>query len=185
MAECPNYNCADWEDYSPGSCGQTFTGGAAQAILFKCGTTVTALKTDPAALGTQIAAMITAGTAVRIDDLLIQFAEPAAVTQDSFIAGATAQPVTYDRTITIVDQNVTDSTITFWNSINGGTGAKLGGIMIYEGTENDRCTYVNNVLTLTGGRIFTNNELQRFSFSAAYRSKTDAPIYAVPDNIFD
>jgi hypothetical protein len=185
MAECPNYNCVGWDPYTEGVCGATFDGGSAQVVLLKCGQTITASKTNAAALGVEIAAMIAAGNAQLLSNLLVQFGEPSAVTQESFIAGATPQPVTYDRSVTIVDQNVNAGTIDFWNSINGATGAKVGGILIYEGAENDRCTFIDNVLTLAGGRIFTNNELQRFSFAANYRAKTDAPIYAVPDNIFD
>lgn len=185
MAECPNYNCAGWEPYVQGSCGATFTGGGPQIVVIKCGYSLNPANfNNAAALGTEVADLIADGNAVKISDLLVQFAEPSAVTQDSFIAGATPQPVTYDRSITIVDQNVTGANVDFWNALNGATGAKVGGILIYEGAENDRCTYVDSVLTLTGGRIFNNNELQRFSFTAAYRSKTDAPITVVPDGVF-
>lgn len=183
MADCPNYACADWEDYIPGTCGATKIGGHAKAILMKCGQTIAADLTDAAALGTEIAAKIAAGNAKLIEDILVQMPAPSAVTGTSYIANTTEQPITYDRTITWADQNVTDSTVQFYNSINGATGYKLGGMLLLN-EDGTSCIWVDGALTGTGGLVDENGANMRFEFTFGYRKKTDPRITAVPDNVF-
>lgn len=183
MADCPNYGCdSGWEERVDGLCGETFQGGGPAAIIFKCGTTLTASSTDAAALGTEIDAMITAGTATLMSNVLIEWGDPQEVTQDSYIAQTVATPATYDRTITIKDQAVTAENIVFWNSLNR---KQIGGILIFEGTDNNRCTYINKAITIKGGRNFPNNALQFFNMTGAYRAKDDALIYDKPDGYFE
>jgi len=179
MADCPNYNCAGWEDYVQGTCGETYLGGGASVVLIKCGTTIA----DPSD-GTEINNAVTAGNAVVIDDVLITFAAPSAITNDSFVANQPEIVADYDREVSLVDRNVTAQNVEFYNSINSSTGAQIGGMIIYE-KEADRVTYVDAAMTGTGGRVFANGEIQRFEYTFAYRAEGDAPIYDAPTGVFN
>lgn len=184
MADCPNYNCVDsWAPYVQPDCGESYLGGAAKAVLFKCGQALAADITDSAALGTEVAAMITAGTALLVDDILVQFAAPSVVNGQVYIANTTERPITYDRSVNWVDANVTTETVGFYNSINGSTGQRIGGMLLLE-ESGLTCIYINEVMTATGGLIFNNAEDQRFEFNFNYRSKTDPIKTVVPDNVF-
>lgn len=179
MANCPNYNCAGWEERVEGDCGETFLGGGASAVMVKCGTTIA----DPSD-GAEINAAVAAGNAVIINDVLVTFAAPSAITNDSFIANQPEIVADYDREVSFVDRAVTAQNVEFYNSINSSYGAQIGGMIIYE-AEADRVTYIDAAMTGTGGRVFANGEIQRFEFTFAYRAKGDAPIYDAPTGVFN
>jgi hypothetical protein len=178
--DCPNYGCGeDWEDYVPLAC-TSFNGGASAILLLRCGITLT----DPSD-ETEIQTLIDDGDAKLLTGLRIDIPAGSAVTADTFVACQTEATVTYDRTINVADRNVTPENVIFYNSIDSANGFNIGGALVYE-CDADRVSYVDAVLKKSGGRIMPagNNELQRFEYVLAFRSKDDPLIYTKPVGIF-
>ena len=132
MADCPNYGCTDWEDYVSGTCGQFFLGGISSAILLRCGVNQTDVLTTGAVDETKVDALLASGDAKLLTGLRISIEAPSAVTADSFVSCVSDVAVTYDRTLTWQDRNVTAENVTFYNSINSASGFQVGGILLRE-----------------------------------------------------
>ena len=186
MAYCLTYNCgADWEDYIPGECGAFFLGGMSASILFRCGVQTDDVLTADQVDETKVNALLASGDAKLVTGIRLSLEAPSGVTTDSYVACQTDIAVTYDRTITWQDRNVTPENVTFYNSINAASGFQVGGALIRE-CDAARITYVDSVMTFNGGRISPPGaEMQRFEFTVSYRATGDAPIYEDVPGIFE
>lgn len=183
MAYCGNlYNCSNAfaEDYVPGTCGEFFLGGISAILLLRCDVTIT----DPTS-GTEIQNLIDGNDAKLILGVQGQIDAPSGVSVTSFISCVPDIPVTYDRTITFADRNVTAQNVEFYNSINAAAGWTNGGALLYQ-CDADRVLFVDAPLRLSGGMITPpqNNEMQRFEWTLTYRDQTDPLIYDAPAGIF-
>lgn len=178
MADNLFISCAtDWEEYPQDLCVQV-PSGMDGAVLFKPGVAradfTTMDEIDPAKIQT----LLNDGSARIINGLRIGIEAPSAVTGDSFVACEGEAPTGYDRTITWKDRKVTKEATIFYNSLNGVTGFRAGGMLIHECAA-EQFSYIDRPLTFTGGRVAeeADNTLQRWEFTAAFKGKKDPEIF--------
>src|SRR5690606_21282625 len=112
------------------------------------------------------------GSARIINRLRIGIEAPSAVTGDSFVACEGEAPTGYDRAVSWKDRKVTQDATVFYNSINGVTCFRVGGMLIHECAA-ERFSYIDRPLTFIGGRVSeeADNGLQRWEFVANYKGK--------------
>lgn len=183
--DCINYNCDDaLGTYNEAECGEELVGGASKALFLECNHQLT----DPSN-EVQVAAEIAAGRAKLITGASFSIEPPSPVTQESIVPCRPASVSTYNRTGVYKNPNVTPNNVEFHKPIF--KGRKFGGIVLYEcGTEGSvngaQVTWINAVVTFTGGRILpgTTTEKQRFEGQFAWISQVDADIYAAPPGVF-
>jgi hypothetical protein len=182
---CPNYNCNDpLGAWTANNCGEELLGGGGGVILLECNHQLT----DPSNTGL-INIEIAAGRAKLITGVKIGINAPSPVKVDSNAACQNQKLVTYDRTGSYVDGNVSADNVEFYKPIFAGR--TFGGLIIWEcGTEDSdagpQVTWIDAVVNFEGGRILppNNNELQRFEGAFNWRSRHDADIYAAPAGVF-
>lgn len=185
MPNCPNYNCLDpLGSHTPNDCGEELLGGGSGVVLLECNHQLT----DPSS-AVQVQAEIDAGRATLVRGVKIGINAPSVIKVDSNAACVNQKVVTYDRTGTYVDGNVSALNVEFYKPIFAGR--TFGGAIIYEcGTEESdagaEVTWIDAVISFEGGRILppNNNEFQRFEGAMNWRSKFDADIYPAPAGIF-
>lgn len=164
-------------------CGEELLAGGSGIILFDASTTLT----DPSN-GTQILAEIAAGRATKIDNVKIGIDKASPVTIDSNIVGGTTQLVTYNRSGTIIDANVSNANVSFYNSVfNGRKFAKA--IIYLKGTEESAqtlCYFIEKQLTFTGDLPIKNNndDTLKFDGNFTWRSLTMPELPDAPISIF-
>jgi len=180
-AACPSYYCgSEWENLETALCPDRKNGGINLMIILRCGVQTSELvsNSDPTALDeAKVQALITGNDARVVPFIQITMDAPSAVTTNVYDPLNPEQTVTYDRTLTIVDPNVNETRRKFWDSINSASGFSNGGCLLWE-ADAERWSWVDAQLSLSGGRTSpeNNSELQRFEYSATYRSKSDASI---------
>lgn len=181
--DCPAYDCgSEWDDITSALCPEKFNGGMSFMLLFRCGVDRTDIVSDgdPTALDlTKVQDLITGNDAKAIPHIQITIDAPSEVTGSSYDPCNPEEVLNYDRTLAIVDPNVNEVRRSFWSSVNSANQFANGGALIYE-CDADRWTYVDNRLSISGGRVSpeNNGERQRFELSASYRSRNDAEIFA-------
>lgn len=183
MAYCGNlYNCDNTfaEAYVPGECGEFFLGGISGILLTRCDIVIA----DPSDAN-EVQTLIDDGDAVLILGIQGQIDTPSGVSVTSYISCVPDIPVTYDRTVTFADRNVTPENVTFYNSINASNGWTNGGALLYQ-CDAQRVLYVDAPMRLSGGLITPpqNNEMQRFEWTLTYRDQDDPTIHSAPAGIF-
>jgi len=182
---CLNYDCNETlEDHLPNDCGEEFQGGSNGLVLLECNHQLT----DPSS-ATQINAEIAAGRAKLVRNIKLGINAPSSVSIESNIGCESTKVVTYDRSGTLIDGNVNSQNIDFYNTVFAGR--RFGGMIFHEcGTEESadgaRVTWIDKVLSFTGGRVFpsANTEFQRFEGTFNWRSKIEGQIYPAPTGIF-
>jgi hypothetical protein len=184
MANCLNYDCNDPIGiHLPNTCGEELLGGGSGLLLLECDNQLV----DPSN-ASQIQAEIAAGRAHLVKNVKIGIEAPSPVEIDSNVAGGTTKLVTYDRTLTLIDGNVSNNNISFYDSVFGGR--VFGGAIIYlVGTEESSQTlvyYVDDAINFTGGLTIPNNdnEFMTFNGNGKWRKKTMGTLINAPVGIF-
>lgn len=185
MANCINYDCQDvLGDHQPNDCGELLLGGVSSIILLECNTQLT----DPSST-VEVAAEIAAGRATQIDNVKVSIEAASPVTIDPPVSCSTPQLVTYDRSGTLIDGNVSDNNISVYNQVFAGR--KFGGMLLYlcgtsESTLGAQVLWIDAQVTLTGSLIVppNNNDMNRFEGKFNWRSIGDPQMYDAPANIF-
>lgn len=170
-ADCPNYQCSDIGIYDPGNSCSTYKGGNNKLLLVKCGVDI------DLSSGSEINSAITAGEAVLIENLKIDWGAPSAVTVPSYVGCVPDVVSTYDHTINITDRNVIPGSIDFWNSAGSATGVTFGAALIWNCSEN-RVFEVDAQIQIQGGVVNPDQktDLQRFELTATYQSTNGSPV---------
>ncbi len=165
--------------YIPNTCNETYAGGIRDIVVF-----LDALPVNPAD-GSEINALITAGSARLIPDVKIGIPLPSEISVTRYISCSPETVANYDRTFTLMDDNVTADTITFYNSLNASTGTQALGALLHH-CDTDRVQFIDQPISFSGGLVVPddNNDLQHFEFTAKFKSKGDAMIYATPSGVF-
>lgn len=185
MANCLNYDCNDpLGDHMPNDCNEILDGGISAGILLECDSQLT----DPTS-AVQIAAEIAAGRATQVDNLMLSIEAASPIMVDG-MTGCSPQKVSnYDRNGSLIDKNVSDNNIAFYNQVFGGR--TLGGMILYlcgtaDSTGGAKVLWVDSEVQLTGSLIVPakNSEQQRFEGKVSWRAKGDPRMYAAPANIF-
>lgn len=169
-------------DYVPTdeSCGQsTFPSGILDLVFF-----FGALPSNPSN-PTEVQSLIDAGEAMYVPKVMatINAPEPVEVQRKQACAPVTVS--TYNRTLTIHDDDVSAVNVEAWNSINASSGRQLTGILAHECAAH-RATFIANTIALIGGRETDENddgELQFFAFEARWKARFDSEIVEWPDGL--
>jgi hypothetical protein len=184
MANCLSYDCSDaLGDYTPNDCAESLLAGGSGIILLECNHQLT-----DASSATQINAEIAAGRAKKIDGIKIGINEPSPVQVEANRIGSNQKLVTYDRTGTILDDNVNNTNVDFYNQVFGGR--PFGGAIIYlKGSEESSQAlvyYIDAAITFTGGLAIKNNndEIMKFSGTFTWRKKDMPSLPNAPVGIF-
>lgn len=166
------------------TCGEELLGGSSQMVLLECNH----LLTDPSN-GTAIAAEIAAGRATLIKGIKVGIAKPSPIEVESNVACGSSKLVNYDRTGTLVDGNVNNTNVAFYDKIFGGR--TFGGAILYlcgteESASGEKVEWIDASIEFTGGKVLPtgNNEFQRFEGDFKWRKKTGSTIHANPVGIF-
>lgn len=166
------------------SCATDPVGGASAMVVLECNHQLT----DPSS-GAEVLAEIAAGRAHLVERVSVTFDAPAEVTQDSLVPCETPRLVTYDRTGTYVNPNVSATNIDFHDKLMDGR--KFGGLIVYEcgtddPTETKYVSWVNTPVKFTGGRILpgVNTEFQRFEGKITWRQKVNPSRHVMPEGVF-
>ena len=180
MYNCITYNCSELEDHEYLDCGDLLLGGIPGAVFLDCNHELT----DPTSAA-QINAEVAAGRAKIVLNVMIGVPAASDITVPRLIAGRPDTVVNRTRTFTIKDENVTPNNVTFYNSLWGGR--ELGGVILYEGEDNDQVTWIDKSVTGTGSRIIPENttEQQRFEGTFTWLQKEEPAIHQpAPVGIF-
>lgn len=186
MANCLNYDCSDpLGTHLPNDCGEELLGGVSGILLLECNHTLTS-----ASSASQITAQIAAGKAHLLLNLKIGVEAPSPVEIDSNVSGGTTKLVTYDRTLTLTDGNVSSNNISFYDGVFGGR--VFGGAILYMvGTEESdigtKVLFIDSAINFTGGLTVpdNNNAFMTFNGTAKWRSKSMGTLVDAPVGIFE
>lgn len=185
MANCLNYDCNDpLGTHVPNDCGEELLAGVSGMVLLECNTQLTS-----ASSASQINAEISAGRARLLLNLKVGIDAPSPIEIESNVAGGTTKLVTYDRTLNLIDGNVSSSNISFYDGVFGGR--VFGGAILYlvgteESTVGEQVYYINSAINFTGGLTIpnNNNEFMTFNGVAKWRGKTMGTLVTAPVGIF-
>lgn len=178
MASCVNYNCTELGTHAQNDCNTLLLGGVPEAILLLCGHTVT----DPSS-ASQITANIASGKAKKIIGVKIEITKASPVNIPSDIGGEPDTLVNYTRNGTMVDANVSQTTVNFYNDLL--TGMPIAGMIIHE-SDAEQVTWINEIMKFTGSRVIPGvvDDRQRWEIDFTWKSKYEGSIYSVPVGIF-
>ena len=179
MANCLSYNCDPLIDHTINAlCGEPILGGAKNLVFLDCDH----LLTDPSS-GTQINAEVAAGRAVLVKNVSLDIPRASATKIESPVACSPDVVVTYERSFNLVDGNVNDDNIDFYNTLFGGR--SIGGLIIQECGAN-QVTWIDSEVVLEGDRVLpkSNKEFQRFEATGTWLNKNMPHIYASPVGVF-
>lgn len=185
MANCLNYDCNDpLGTHLPNDCSEELLAGVSGMVLLECNTQLTS-----ASSASQINAEIAAGRARLLLNLKVGVDPPSPIEIESNVAGGTTKLVTYDRTLSLIDGNVSSNNISFYDGVFGGR--VFGGAILYlVGTEESdlgtQVYYINSAINFTGGLTIpnNNNEFMTFNGVAKWRGKTMGTLVTAPVGIF-
>lgn len=183
MANCVNYDCEDTlPDHTLNTCGDELLGGVKDAILLECDSQIT----DPSN-ATQVQAELDAGRATLVKNVSIELPAATPTLVDSTVACSTQKVARYERTLNLIDGNVSDANVDFYNEVF--STRSFGGIILHECGE-DEVTWIDEEIRFTGSRIIpnNNNEFQTFTGVGTWQTnpdRVDGNIYETPAGIFD
>jgi hypothetical protein len=185
MANCLNYDCTtSIGTHSENRCGEELLGGASGLLLLECNHQLTS-----ASSVSQINAEIAAGRAHLLRSVKIGVEAPSAVEIDSNVSGGSTKLVTYNRTLTLIDGNVSSANVSFYDGVFGGR--QFGGAILYlVGTEESTSTlvyYIDAAISFTGGLVIPNdqNSYMTFTGTAKWKKKTMPTLATAPVGIFE
>jgi hypothetical protein len=177
---CVSYCSSGLLDHSLIDCDEYKLGGISQLVIGACGTALT----DPSS-GTEIEALLTAGTAKLVQNVRMALPAGSPVTVDSPVGCGTTIRINEDRTATMFDANVLNDNVEFYNSLNGD---KVAWMLMYL-CDSDKVVYVNPPQGIVTSAQFIipeqNNELQRFESTFSWRDKNIPLQYDAPVGIFE
>jgi hypothetical protein len=185
MANCLNYDCNDpLGTHLPNDCGEELLGGGSGMLLLECNHQLT----DPTSAA-QVTAEIAAGRAHLLLNLKVGLDAPSPVEIDSNVAGGTTKLVTYDRTGTLIDGNVSANNVSFYNGVFGGR--VFGGALVYivgtqEATGGEKTFFIDAPVNFTGGVTMPNNNNEFITFNGTFKWRLrDMPsLETAPAGIF-
>lgn len=185
MANCLNYDCNDpLGTHLPNDCGEELLAGASGMVLLECNHQLTS-----ASSASQINTEIAAGRARLLLNLKVGVDAPSPIEIESNVSGGTTKLVTYDRTLNLIDGNVSSNNISFYDGVFGGR--VFGGAILYlVGTEESdlgtQVYFINSAINFTGGLTIpsNNNEFMTFNGVAKWRGKTMGTLVTAPVGIF-
>lgn len=161
------------------NCGEYKLGGSSGIIIGSCGTELA----DPGD-GDEIQALLTAGTAVLINDIRFSLPAGSPILLDSPVGCGTQKRVTADRTAVLFDANVVLNNIGFYNSLNT---RKIAWILAYL-CDSGTVMYIDaaNGINTSAEFILTeqNNDYQRFEATFSWRNNLIPQQYLAPGGIF-
>jgi len=182
---CLSYDCNDpLGTHLPNDCGEELLGGGSGILLLECNHQLTS-----ASSAAQISAEIAAGRAKLLLNLKIGIDAPTPIEVDSNVSGGTTKLVNYDRTLTLIDGNVSSNNVNFYDGVFGGR--VFGGAILYlVGTEESSTTlvtWIDAAINFTGGLTIPNNtnEFMTFNGVAKWRSKNMPSLATAPVGIFE
>lgn len=175
---CVNYNCADLPDYASNDCNDKLQGGISAIIVLECDHTIT----DPSN-ASEVSSNLTSGKARLVEPIQVGVDAASPVEVPSGVAGEEDVVATYERSLSIVDPNINDTSIDFWNEVL--TGRALGGVILYE-REEGTVTWIDSAVSFKGSRIIPNvvTDIQRFEATMTWKSLTEGLRYTAPAGIF-
>jgi len=181
MANCNAYCGEQLPDHSLIACEDYSKGGITGFITYDCGSE----PADPSN-GVEIAEIIAAGKAKVVLGIKSDLPEGSEVTVDNPIGcGFPTITLTADRTLNLIDANVNEDNVAFYNGL---IGKKIGALSFYE-CDSDRITHISprGGLTFFGNRIVpaTNGEIQTFTGQFRWREKNISNILPAPVGIFE
>lgn len=180
---CINYNCIDpLGQHTLNQCGYERQGGAANAIIFECGS----LPQDPSD-GNEINTLISNGKATVLRNVNISYEAASPVEIDSNIPCQPSKVINYDRSGKLIDTNINSSNVDFYNKLF--SGRVIGGMIIEEcGNDDDpKAKYIDKPITFTGSDILpaTDKEWQKFEATFKWKSREpNVKIINVPVGVF-
>lgn len=178
MANCINYNCDDdIGEQTLNDCGYERQGGANAALLIECGETLS----DPSDAA-EINALIASGGATLVKEVNVSYDRANPVLVDSNVPNRPQKVANYDRSGLLVDRNVNNANVTFYDNIYNGR--QFGGMLIFEAGNEDepKVKYINKTITFTGSDRLPNttNEFQDFEGTFSWKAKTMPTIHTYP-----
>lgn len=167
--------CSPLQPY-PGAtaCSEFFLGGLRHAIVFD------EAPADPTSEA-EIQALIVAGKATLVSDVMISIEAPSATTVDRRVSCAPPAVINYERTAQWQDERATPEVAEFYKSVNGTTGFLAKALMLYE-CSNGRVQYIESNISFAGGLITPgqDDDLIRWEFELSWKSPQDPVIYETP-----
>jgi len=184
-ADCIDYSCNEvLGSQLLNICGEELLGGSSAFIFLECNHQLT----DPSS-ATQIATEIAAGRATLVKNVKVGINKPSPIEVDSNVACGTSVLVNYDRTGSLVDGNVNNSNVTFYNKVFNGR--SFGGLILYlcgtlDSKQGELVEWIDAAVTFTGGKVLPtgNNEFQRFEGDFKWRKRTGQSLHNAPAGIF-
>jgi hypothetical protein len=176
MENCLSYCDEELLAHEIVNCDEFFAGGGTQMILFSCGSE----PADPTD-GAEINGLLASGNARKIaGNIKFTMPESSPITVDPTDGCSTEITINYDRTLEVIDYNVTADNVDFYNDLNG---RRFGAALLLE-CDAQRTTFINpkGGITTAADRIFpeTNGELQNFAVTYSWRSKSMPTIHELP-----
>jgi hypothetical protein len=179
MSNCISYNCDELEEHLLNDCEEEIQGGFPSLVILDCGHEVT----DPSN-GDQIEAAIAAGKAVVVKNVKFGLDARSPIQIDSNIACRPQKLVNYDNTASLIDGNVNNQNMAFYESLFGGRA--IAGIIALN-CATGKVWWYNNSMYATGSLIQpnTDDEFMRYEGSFAWKGKSLPLQYTAPAGIFD
>lgn len=182
---CIDYNCTDeLPDHTTNECNESLNGGISGIIVGNCGSPMT----DPSNAAA-ILVEIAAGRAHKIEGIKVGLDQPSAATQPSNLVGGTDVLSSYNRTGTLIDGNVSQGNVDFYNSLFDGRSFGWA-ILFIKGTEDStggaQVLFIDSRITWTGGLLVPNNDdtVMTFNGTFAWRKKQGPTMWDAPSGIF-
>lgn len=169
------------EEYINDDCQENYAGGIEGIIIFTGD-----LPEDPSDEA-QVQALIDGGSARLLRNLKCGIPEPSPITSPSMVSCQPERTVNYDRTMTLIDADVSKENVDFYNSLNNSTGRIINGFIAHH-CDVDRISFVDKPTAFEGGLIIPDDNIdqpQHFAYTAKWKDKGDAKIYDSPGTIFD
>ena len=182
MPSCYNY-CGDTlGTHAQINCDtDLLSGGVQNVIILGCDHQLT----DPSN-GTAVQAEIDAGRAWKISQVRAELGEPAPIKQDRMVANRPQLVTGYDRTGTLMDENVSQNNIDFYNVLL--SGGDYGGLILHLEDEG-KVFWIDQVINFDGALVIPPDNTAIAHFNANFFYKTNAggaspDIYDEPAGIF-
>ena len=178
MSSC-NYNCDNQLGaYVENNCQLELDGGSDQALFLECGHGII----DPSSYS-QVNAAIVAGKARLVSGASFGIPAASANKQASKVPCRADTLLSYNRTITYYNPNISQTNSTFHKQLFAGH--KVAGLIIYE-CGADQITFINEDILFTGSRVLTEtqDEKQYYGGTGEFKSINDPLIHNKPAGIF-
>lgn len=179
---CYTYNCQNvLGDHTLNDCENEVPSGFVNLILLNCDHQLT-----DASNGTLVNAEITAGRATLIRNIKAGVPAASANTVASNIANAPDKVARYALEVSVMDGNINDANMTFYNTLFSGT--SFGGLILHN-EEESVVLFYNNELRGQGSLVAPDNngEFMRYEYTLSMNLRKDAvlPEYSdEPSGVF-